>query len=165
MTGTLRVTILGCGSSPGVPRIGGDWGACDPANPKIVHGFLRRDAAGIQIVETWDTIGMRATQSHDTVLTNAVCPDELVVRVCAPGMAGADLFHVAIFAWALTDFAAVYDGIARRAFELTVEALPAGQPADFAGLIGPLGVRASLDRERIALGEGAVLSLAGDQAS
>lgn len=36
MTGRLRVTILGCGSSGGVPRIGPDgaeWGACDPANP------------------------------------------------------------------------------------------------------------------------------------
>ena len=31
---TLRLTILGCGSSPGVPRINGDWGACDPDNPK-----------------------------------------------------------------------------------------------------------------------------------
>jgi phosphoribosyl 1,2-cyclic phosphate phosphodiesterase len=30
----LRFTILGCGSSGGVPRIGGDWGACDPSNPK-----------------------------------------------------------------------------------------------------------------------------------
>jgi phosphoribosyl 1,2-cyclic phosphate phosphodiesterase len=30
----LRFTILGCGSSGGVPRLGGDWGACDPANPK-----------------------------------------------------------------------------------------------------------------------------------
>jgi phosphoribosyl 1,2-cyclic phosphate phosphodiesterase len=30
----LKVTILGCGSSGGVPRVGGDWGACDPANPK-----------------------------------------------------------------------------------------------------------------------------------
>jgi phosphoribosyl 1,2-cyclic phosphate phosphodiesterase len=30
----LRVTILGCGSSGGVPRVGGDWGACDPANPR-----------------------------------------------------------------------------------------------------------------------------------
>lgn len=29
-----RLTILGCGSSGGVPRIGGLWGACDPANPK-----------------------------------------------------------------------------------------------------------------------------------
>ena len=30
----LRATILGCGSSGGVPRIGGDWGACDPADPR-----------------------------------------------------------------------------------------------------------------------------------
>lgn len=27
-------TIMGCGSSGGVPRIGGNWGVCDPANPK-----------------------------------------------------------------------------------------------------------------------------------
>lgn len=30
----LRLTILGCGSSGGVPRLGGRWGACDPGNPK-----------------------------------------------------------------------------------------------------------------------------------
>lgn len=34
MAYTRRFTILGCGSSPGVPRITGDWGACDPDNPK-----------------------------------------------------------------------------------------------------------------------------------
>jgi phosphoribosyl 1,2-cyclic phosphate phosphodiesterase len=31
---TLTVTILGCGSSGGVPRLGQGWGACDPNNPK-----------------------------------------------------------------------------------------------------------------------------------
>jgi len=31
---TLALTILGCGSSGGVPRVGNDWGACDPANPR-----------------------------------------------------------------------------------------------------------------------------------
>lgn len=31
---SLTLTILGCGSSGGVPRIGNDWGACDPDNPK-----------------------------------------------------------------------------------------------------------------------------------
>ena len=31
---TLSVTILGCGSSGGVPRVGSGWGACDPFNPK-----------------------------------------------------------------------------------------------------------------------------------
>ncbi len=30
----IRFTILGCGSSGGVPRLGGNWGACDPKNPR-----------------------------------------------------------------------------------------------------------------------------------
>ncbi|MDN5788363.1 MBL fold metallo-hydrolase [Pseudorhodobacter sp.] len=34
MTAKLRFTILGCGSSGGVPRLGGHWGDCDPNNPK-----------------------------------------------------------------------------------------------------------------------------------
>lgn len=31
---SLRMTILGCGSSGGVPRIGALWGKCDPENPR-----------------------------------------------------------------------------------------------------------------------------------
>lgn len=31
---SLTLTILGCGSSGGVPRIGNDWGDCDPNEPK-----------------------------------------------------------------------------------------------------------------------------------
>jgi phosphoribosyl 1,2-cyclic phosphate phosphodiesterase len=31
---TVTLTILGCGSSGGVPRIGNHWGACDPHNPR-----------------------------------------------------------------------------------------------------------------------------------
>lgn len=34
MSRPLEVTILGCGSSGGVPRIGNDWGLCDPNEPK-----------------------------------------------------------------------------------------------------------------------------------
>lgn len=30
----MKVRILGCGTSSGVPRIGNDWGACDPAEPR-----------------------------------------------------------------------------------------------------------------------------------
>jgi len=31
---TLKLTILGCGTAGGVPRVGNHWGACDPSNPK-----------------------------------------------------------------------------------------------------------------------------------
>jgi phosphoribosyl 1,2-cyclic phosphate phosphodiesterase len=30
----MKITVLGSGGSAGVPLIGGDWGDCDPANPK-----------------------------------------------------------------------------------------------------------------------------------
>ena len=91
-----------------------------PDTPRIVHGFLPRHAPGVDIVETWDTLGMRATQSHDTVLADAFCPDTLTVRVCPPGFGGADLFHVALFAWGLLGFASVYNGAAQRAFDLAI---------------------------------------------
>lgn len=30
----MKITVLGCGTSSGVPRIGGDWGACNPQDPR-----------------------------------------------------------------------------------------------------------------------------------
>lgn len=34
MPDRLRLIITGCGSSPGTPRIVGDWGDCDPSEPR-----------------------------------------------------------------------------------------------------------------------------------
>ncbi|HZP18675.1 MAG TPA: MBL fold metallo-hydrolase [Bauldia sp.] len=53
-------TILGCGSSPGVPRIGNDWGACDPNEPRnrrLRCSLLveRMDDAGAKTVVLIDT--------------------------------------------------------------------------------------------------------------
>ncbi len=45
----MKVRILGSGTSSGVPRIGNDWGACDPAEPRN-----RRTRASI-LVETATT--------------------------------------------------------------------------------------------------------------
>ena len=47
--GELRFTILGCGSSGGVPRLGGHWGNCDPNN---VKNFRKRCSLLIQRFET-----------------------------------------------------------------------------------------------------------------
>lgn len=59
-TVTRRFTILGCGSSPGVPRIDGDWGACNPDNPKN-----RRTRAAF-LVEQIAENGGRTTVVIDT---------------------------------------------------------------------------------------------------
>lgn len=96
----------------------------DPSSPRIVHGFVPRSSPGVEIVETWDTLGMRATQSHDTLLEKVFVPDALCPLVCPAGFGGAGLFQVAIFAWGLLGFAAVYHGAARRAFDLTIERMP-----------------------------------------
>jgi phosphoribosyl 1,2-cyclic phosphate phosphodiesterase len=34
VSATLEITILGCGSSGGVPRADGNWGVCDPNDPR-----------------------------------------------------------------------------------------------------------------------------------
>lgn len=58
---TLTVTILGCGSSGGVPRVGMGWGACDPAEPRnrrrrcsilVEKRREARDAATTVLVDT-----------------------------------------------------------------------------------------------------------------
>jgi alkylation response protein AidB-like acyl-CoA dehydrogenase len=92
----------------------------DPANPKIVHAFLPREAKGYTIVDTWDTLGMRATRSDDTILEGAFVPDRYIARVVPAGLAGADLFVLGVFAWAEPTFASVYVGIAKRALDLAV---------------------------------------------
>ncbi|MER8923086.1 MBL fold metallo-hydrolase [Mesorhizobium sp. M0802] len=60
MSDRLRLTILGCGSSPGTPRITGDWGNCDPANPK------NRRTRSAALVERIAGNGARTTVVIDT---------------------------------------------------------------------------------------------------
>jgi alkylation response protein AidB-like acyl-CoA dehydrogenase len=95
----------------------------NPDSPCIVHAFLPRASDGYVITETWDTLGMRATRSDDTVLDGAYVPDRYVARVVPAGFAGADAFVLAIFAWAETTFGSIYLGVAQRALALAVAGL------------------------------------------
>ena len=89
------------------------------ADGQIVHAFMPRDTTGYTIKETWDTLGMRATRSDDTVLSGAVVPDRYIARILPAG--SADLFVLSIFGWAEPTFASIYLGIARRAIDLAME--------------------------------------------
>jgi phosphoribosyl 1,2-cyclic phosphate phosphodiesterase len=45
----MNVRILGCGTSSGVPRVGNDWGECDPANS-------RNRRRRVSILVTWEKV-------------------------------------------------------------------------------------------------------------
>jgi alkylation response protein AidB-like acyl-CoA dehydrogenase len=89
--------------------------------PVIVHGFVTRDTPGHSSLDDWDTIGMRATQSHTTRLDAVVVPAERIVRRLPVGPSG-DSLVFGVFAAFETLIAAVYRGIARRALDLAVVA-------------------------------------------
>jgi alkylation response protein AidB-like acyl-CoA dehydrogenase len=91
-----------------------------PGGPQTVHAFVARTSPGVTLVETWDTLGMRPTQSHDTVLDGVFVPDARIGRVVPAGDAS-DPYIVAMTMWALPLIATVYLGIAERALELAVE--------------------------------------------
>ncbi|MET0458145.1 MAG: acyl-CoA dehydrogenase family protein [Ilumatobacteraceae bacterium] len=90
-----------------------------PGGPQIVHAFVERTSPGVTVVESWDTLGMRPSQSFDTVLESVFVPDARIGRVVPAGDAG-DPFIVAMAMWPLSLIAAVYVGIAERALELAV---------------------------------------------
>jgi alkylation response protein AidB-like acyl-CoA dehydrogenase len=116
-TGTKIFTSL----SPVWTRLG-VFGRDDtsPDAPMLVHAFIDRAADGYRIEKDWDTLGMRATQSHTTILDGATAPAERVFRRLAPGPS-ADPLVFAIFANFEVLLAAVYAGIGDRALELAVE--------------------------------------------
>ena len=92
----------------------------DPKAPKVVHAFMPRATEGYSIKDTWDVLCMRATASQDTLLEGAFVPDKYIARVVPAGFAGADLFILAIFQWALTGFANVYYGLSRHLLDMSV---------------------------------------------
>ncbi|HUG00177.1 MAG TPA: acyl-CoA dehydrogenase family protein [Ilumatobacter sp.] len=94
--------------------------ASDPTDPQIIHGFVHRDSEGVSVLPNWDTLGMRASQSYDTVMESVFIPTDKIARTIPAG-SDADLFLLAMNVWALGLIAHVYLGTADRALELAVE--------------------------------------------
>ncbi|TQL48427.1 alkylation response protein AidB-like acyl-CoA dehydrogenase [Homoserinimonas aerilata] len=88
--------------------------------PKLVHAFLER-GDGIETLDDWDTIGMRATQSNTTRLHGAVAAADRVFGRRETGPSGHPLVF-AIFTNFLLLVSSVYVGVGQRALELGVEA-------------------------------------------
>ncbi len=89
---------------------------------RLVHGFITRDTPGWRSLDDWDALGMRATQSHTTVLEGVRVPAERISRILPVGPS-ADPYIFGLFASFLLLISAVYAGIADRALELAIEAI------------------------------------------
>ncbi|WP_354186701.1 acyl-CoA dehydrogenase family protein [Arthrobacter sp. UYCu712] len=110
--------------SPAWTRLGifGKDPAARDGEGELVHGFITRDTPGYRILDDWDTLGMRASQSNTTVLDGAVVPADRIFRKLPVGP-NADPLIFAIFACFETLLAAVYTGIGERALQLGVQAV------------------------------------------
>jgi alkylation response protein AidB-like acyl-CoA dehydrogenase len=93
----------------------------DPKAPKVVHAFMPRSTEGYVVRDTWNTMGMRATRSDDTILDGAFVPQRYIARVVPAGAAGIDPFVLATLMWALVGFGNIYYGMAQRALDMTLE--------------------------------------------
>ncbi|WP_045731362.1 acyl-CoA dehydrogenase family protein [Pseudarthrobacter chlorophenolicus] len=117
-TGTKIFTSL----SPVWTRLGifGKDAAARDGSGELVHGFITRQAEGYRILDDWDTLGMRASQSATTVMDGVEVPPDRIFRKLPVGP-NADPLIFAIFACFETLLAAVYTGLGERALALGVE--------------------------------------------
>ena len=106
-------------------------------DPQTVSQFLvPSGTAGITVEPTWDSLGMRATASHDLHLDVLVEPDALLGAVEGLALWFAQLMPH----WLVASYAAVYVGVAQASVDAAVAHLQAR------GLTGLANVRARIGR-------------------
>lgn len=100
----------------------------DEAEPRYGAFLVPRHTPGISVVETWDHLGMRATESHDVVFEDVAIPFDHGFEL-APASQGVhrDPWQTA---WFMGLVASIYDGIARAARDDIVDFVKTFSPGD-----------------------------------
>lgn len=104
------------------------WARTDEAAPRVGQFLVPADAPGVQIEETWDPLGMRASASHDIAFEGVRVPLDHAVDLRRPEDWGARDADAA--AWQAVLIGALYDGVARAARDWLVGFLHARKPAN-----------------------------------
>jgi alkylation response protein AidB-like acyl-CoA dehydrogenase len=90
------------------------WARTDDEDPLVGTFVVPRDTPGIEVIETWDHLGMRATRSDDVVFDGALIPEDHAVDIRRPSdLAGS--YSAAQLAWNGLILSALYQGVARAA--------------------------------------------------
>lgn len=118
--------------------------------PTVLHVGIPMRSEGVAIQDTWHTLGMRATGSHDVVLDRVFVPDA-AVSVRRPAGRWVPFFHL-LYAVAMPIIYAVYVGVAEAARDLAVrEAHKKRDDATVQALTGEM--ETELAAARVALGD------------
>jgi alkylation response protein AidB-like acyl-CoA dehydrogenase len=121
--------------SPIIDLFSVNTSATDDDGNKVIGLFVvPRATPGIEIIETWDTMSMRATASHDMVLKDAWVPEQAMVGIRQPG--DADAGANVLLSWFCCSVASVYLGVATAARNFAIEWARTRKPVLFERPIG-----------------------------
>ncbi|WIX81493.1 acyl-CoA dehydrogenase family protein [Amycolatopsis carbonis] len=90
--------------------------------PRLLLCQIALDQPGVTIHQTWDTMGMRGTQSNDVELAKVFVEDSAVVHSLPVKHLDARVLET-VWSWAMPAFSAVYTGVAAGALDWTVRSL------------------------------------------
>ncbi len=85
-----------------------------------IFAYIKNNTPGIEIINDWDTLGMRATQSCSVNFNNLFVSEEDIIQILPKGPS-LDPIVFGIFAYFEILLAATYLGIGKRAVEIGVE--------------------------------------------
>jgi alkylation response protein AidB-like acyl-CoA dehydrogenase len=88
--------------------------------PRLIFFVVPRDIEGMTMLDTWDTLGMRATQSNDFTLEGILVPEDAVYHSLPIEHYDATLIKT-VWGWSMPVFGSVYLGIALGAVEFLRE--------------------------------------------
>ena len=88
----------------------------------LLAALLVTHSPGVEVIRTWDTLGMRASESDTVKLTDVVLPDDLVFHRSTPGFDG-DVVFAAGLGWFCVTATAVYLGVISAAVDEARRAL------------------------------------------
>lgn len=88
------------------------WATTDEARTRVGTFIVAAGSPGIRIVRNWDSLGMRATSSHDVEFEEVLVPEGLVINISEAGQAQQDNLGHAILTLVLTS---LYLGVAEAA--------------------------------------------------